>query len=277
MLIGGMSQTTNVFRVVLLVAMIGTLPVNAGESDWFETDGGNVRIVTEPYSPGADFVRGIIDIDLMPGWKTYWRDPGSGGIPPAIQVNDLGVVSSTNIEFPVPTWISSKYGSYAGYDQPVQIPFVFMTNGPVTEQEIDARVFIGICKDICIPAFSDFKVPLIEANGTSKASIVVANAFDALPKAPETVGISLSTELQANQVLMVRVEGTQSKLALFVSGRQGEQFTQPKLVSIDGGTTVFEVGSANGFDAGQEVDVIVTGQFGQSTFETSVPLVFNAP
>ena len=174
-----MNWTNYAPSLTILSLLIATSPVAAGETRWFETDGGNVRIVTEPYAPGADFVRGIIDIDLQPGWKTYWRDPGSGGIPPSIQVNDLDVVRSTHIDFPVPNWISSKYGSYAGYEAPVQIPFTFVTNGPATDQIIQARVFIGICKEICIPAFTDFNVPLIEANGSSRSAWVVANAFDA--------------------------------------------------------------------------------------------------
>ncbi len=276
-LTGAMNWTKYASSLTILSVMIAASPVTAGETRWFETDGGNVRIVTEPYTRGADIVRGIIDIDLLPGWKTYWRDPGSGGIPPSIQVNNMAVVRSTHIDFPVPNWISSKYGSFAGYDEPVQLPFTLRTNGPATEQNIEARVFIGICKDICIPAFTDFKVPLIEANGSSISALVVANAFDTLPKAPETMGISISTDLQANQVLKVSVDGTEKDLALFVSGQQGEQFARPKLISSDSGTSIFEVGPTNGFDHGQEVDVIVTGRFGQNAFETMVPLRFNAP
>ncbi|MEM8539647.1 MAG: protein-disulfide reductase DsbD domain-containing protein [Pseudomonadota bacterium] len=268
----------NMFSALLTIASISAVsPLNAAETAWFETDGGNVRILTEPFMPGATSVRGLIDIDLLPGWKTYWRDPGSGGIPPSIQINDAGLVTETEIKFPTPIWISSKYGSYAGYDAPVQIPFTLHTNGPLVEQDIATRVFIGICKDICIPAFSDFDLSVTQATGSSKTGIAVAAAFDALPKQPEEFGISITTSTVMAQKLAIEISGAGEGFSFFVSGQKGEQFNRPILVSANSETTVFHVEPTDPFEDGQQVEVMLTGQTDEATFETSVPVVFASP
>lgn len=33
-----------------------------------------------PESDGT--IKAVLDVDLLPGWKTYWRDPGEAGVPP---------------------------------------------------------------------------------------------------------------------------------------------------------------------------------------------------
>lgn len=262
------------FALLAFASFSGVSALNAAETEWFETDGGNVRVLTEPFITGATAVRGLIDIDLLPGWKTYWRDPGSGGIPPAIQINDIGLITSTEIEFPVPNWITSKYGSYAGYDAPVQIPFTLQTSAPLVEQDISARIFIGICKDICIPAFTDFELSITEATGSSRAGIAVAAAFDALPKPPEAIGVTVSTSTVMDQKLAIEIKSNGNDFALFVSGRKGEQFEKPMLVSAENGKTTYHVEPSEKFDDGQRVELMLTGQSSDATFETSVPIVF---
>lgn len=277
MLFGDMISKKLFATLFTIVSISAISPSNAAETAWFETDGGNVRILTEPFMPGATSVRGLIDIDLLPGWKTYWRDPGSGGIPPSIQIDDVGLVTATEIEFPAPIWITSKYGSYAGYDAPVQIPFTLQTSGPLVEQDIATRVFIGICKDICIPAFSDFDLAVTEATGSSKTGIEVAAAFDALPKQPEEFGISITSSIVMDQKLEIEVSGAGEGFSFFVSGKKGEQFSKPMLISADAGTTVFHVEPTDPFKDGQQVDVTLTGQTDEAAFETSVPMVFTSP
>lgn len=273
---GTMKRKYVLTALLTCVSIANILPLNAAETEWFETDGGNVRLLTEPFMAGAMSVRGVIDIDLLPGWKTYWRDPGAGGIPPAIQIDDVGLITATEIEFPVPTWISSKYGSYAGYDAPVQIPFTLQTNEPLVEQDISARIFIGICKDICIPAFTNFEISLTEATGSSRTGVAVAAAFDALPKPPKKIGVSVTATIVMDQKLAVEIEGDGGEYTLFVSGQNGEQFKRPKLVSAENGKTTFHVEPTELFDDGQQVEIMLTGQSREATFETSVPVVFNS-
>ena len=72
---------------LLLLAVSGSnLPAAAGSSDWFETEGARIRLVTidEPTPEGT--LKGTLEIALDAGWKTYWADPGDAGIPPQIDI-----------------------------------------------------------------------------------------------------------------------------------------------------------------------------------------------
>ena len=43
---------------------------------------------------------GVLDIDLKPGWKTYWRDPGDAGVPPQLDVSASTNVAGAELRFP---------------------------------------------------------------------------------------------------------------------------------------------------------------------------------
>ncbi|RUX21351.1 hypothetical protein EOA27_06205, partial [Mesorhizobium sp. M2A.F.Ca.ET.037.01.1.1] len=68
------------------------LPAEASSSIWYNSEGGKVRLVTTGKPDEAGKIRGVLDIALKPGWKTYWRDPGDAGVPPQLDIS-----GSTNI------------------------------------------------------------------------------------------------------------------------------------------------------------------------------------
>ena len=47
-------------------------------------------------------LQGALEIDLKPGWKTYWRDPGDAGVPPTIDATASSNVASAELSFPAP-------------------------------------------------------------------------------------------------------------------------------------------------------------------------------
>ena len=59
-------------------------PALASSSDWYEAEGGRVRLVTSGAADENGVIEGALEIDLKPGWKTYWRDPGDAGVPPTL-------------------------------------------------------------------------------------------------------------------------------------------------------------------------------------------------
>ena len=71
----------------LLASLV--LPALASTSDWTETPGGRVRVIIEDNSPNnatSNERRGALQVELQPGWKTYWRNPGDAGVPPQINI-----------------------------------------------------------------------------------------------------------------------------------------------------------------------------------------------
>lgn len=151
-------------------------PAMAASSSWVETPGGDVRLVVLPADAGGA-ARAMLDIRLHDGWKTYWRDPGGSGIPPSIAVKGADLVS---IGFPVPKRLGDAQTHYIGYDEPVRLPLKLdkVAGGPIT-----ATVFLGVCKDICIPVQAELTV---DASGETFANpleeTAVANAEQTLPR-----------------------------------------------------------------------------------------------
>ena len=62
-----------------------------------------VRLVTsrQRRTPTAG-CNGTLDIDLKPGWKTYWRDPGDAGVPPLLDVSASTNIAAAEFDFPAP-------------------------------------------------------------------------------------------------------------------------------------------------------------------------------
>lgn len=59
---------------------------HAASSEWHHVEGGSIRIVTSGAPDAQGILRGALEIRLKPGWKTYWLDPGSSGVPPTLDV-----------------------------------------------------------------------------------------------------------------------------------------------------------------------------------------------
>lgn len=88
-------------RDLLIISFVMTAasPALAASSDWVETPGGKVRVVLEENKHTGE-LRGALQIDLNPGWKTYWRNPGDAGVPPQLNIEGN---SSARIDFPAPS------------------------------------------------------------------------------------------------------------------------------------------------------------------------------
>ncbi|MGB3874485.1 MAG: protein-disulfide reductase DsbD domain-containing protein [Shinella zoogloeoides] len=159
----------------LLIAVIPLLfaasSAAAASSSWVETPGGDVRLVALPASADGT-MRAMLDIRLHDGWKTYWRDPGGSGIPPSVAVTGATL---TSVGFPAPKRLGDAETHYIGYDRPVRLPLTLdKAGGPIT-----ATVFIGVCKEICIPVQAELTVDASDesfANPLEEAAVADAEA-----------------------------------------------------------------------------------------------------
>ena len=65
----------------ILTAMLCSTSAVAATSQWHDHGGGKVRLVVYA-DPTNSEINGVVEVQLEPGWSTYWRYPGSSGIPP---------------------------------------------------------------------------------------------------------------------------------------------------------------------------------------------------
>ena len=100
-----------------------------------------------------------LQIDLAPGWKTYWRQPGDVGIPPQFNWAGSENLESVQVLWPAPkvTW---DYGSRSvGYDTQVVFPMVVTPKSDKAVQ-MQAQILLGVCDDICIPVEVNIRATL---------------------------------------------------------------------------------------------------------------------
>lgn len=95
-----------------------------------------------------------IHIQLAPGWKTYWRAPGEGGVPTVLRLTQASGVTGMAIHWPSPEVFFTNGMRSIGYRDDVILPveFSLSTNG---EAQISGHLDLGVCLDVCMPISVD--------------------------------------------------------------------------------------------------------------------------
>ena len=258
--------------IFTLLCAVSPHRAEAGASRWEETDGARLRIVAERAQPGQETLRGILQIELEPGWKTYWREPGSAGIPPMVSVQNEAIAGVT-IHYPAPEWTDDPYGSWAGYKHPVSLPLTFAVAGDETPEAFDADVFLGICRDVCVPVGVQFEVPVSESRSNTMQALLIDTAFSALPgENSDRLSVD-SAEWTADGDLEVTLKhsiSAEAEPSLFIAAGADRPFKKPERVSGSATGTVFRVEPA--FDPAEagDLDLIIAARNGIDAVEIAI-------
>lgn len=210
----------------------------ASSSDWFEVEGARIRLVTTGKPDAEGRLKGMLDIELKPGWKTYWRDPGDAGVPPTIDASANPNVAGAAFDFPAPQRHDEGDFKWAGYDYPVGLPVTFALKDPAGPATIDAAVFLGVCETICVPAQAKLTVdPDSDPDNPDDAAAVSA-AFAAIPPAATAdFGVrAVEKDGETKAVLEAAFPGDTATAELFLSGEDGYVFATPVREERDGKT-----------------------------------------
>lgn len=228
-----------------LVAALAHGPALAASSDWVEHEGGRLRIVTS--TPDADgVVRGMLDIELMPGWKTYWSDPGDSGLPPQMNISGSTNLSAVELLFPAPERVDDGYAVWAGYTSSVRLPFRLHQETTDDAASLVADILIGVCKSVCIPVDAQLDVALSQAASPIETALV-DQAFSTLPgekSADMSIdAVTLDPSDDHRLLVDVRLPSDEAAAAaeLFIATPPGWRLGTPKRVETEGQTSRFAV------------------------------------
>ncbi|TXR48095.1 hypothetical protein FVA77_16200 [Phyllobacterium endophyticum] len=218
-------------------------PGHTASSDWTKTPGGNVRLIVDNPGQPAPEMRGAIEIQLDPGWKTYWREPGDAGVPP-----ELDLAGSTNIKsyvllFPTPHRFEEGSTRWAGYKKPVSLPVTFTLIDPGKPAYLKGHAFLGICETICIPVKAEFDFAVDNTRETNALTrTLIDSAFEQLPgEASATFG-ALNAIRQDDRVrITVALPPEDGDVDLFVAGDGTVTLGMSKLKTREASKAVFSV------------------------------------
>lgn len=93
-----------------------------------------------------------LELQLQPGWKTYWRSPGDTGLPPSFDWAGSGNLGEVTFHWPAPEAIRSGEGLTLGYHDLLILPFTAAPADPAQPVALSASVDFGLCDNICVPA-----------------------------------------------------------------------------------------------------------------------------
>ncbi|MFK0165653.1 protein-disulfide reductase DsbD domain-containing protein [Rhizobium sp. NPDC090279] len=234
-----MIEISTIARLSALIATLffSAATAHAATSDWIDNQGGRMRLIA--LAPDAEgHIRAALQIEPEPGWITYWREPGQGGIPPQITPAPGSGVTVKNTGYPIPKPISVGPIREIGYDAPVTLPLDLRVTGKAPAK-LELTAFIGLCKDICIPFQAEFSLPLpANEQPTSRELAVLDTAKALLPKAPSpdfTVrSHRISADAKSLSLQLTLPEASGKAPAIYVTGPSGYVFFQQANATREG-------------------------------------------
>ncbi|MCP4381154.1 MAG: hypothetical protein GY798_07005 [Hyphomicrobiales bacterium] len=241
-------------------------PTFAVTGDWVNGDKARVRLIAADV---GGRLTGAIEIELAPGWKTYWRTPGAAGIAPVVDFSTSSNVSDVVIRYPIPHRYDDGYAISNVYEGRILLPLEIATGDASTPVDLRLSLDIGVCEIVCIPAH--YEMTLTVPPGVTDPGVLsaVAEARTLLPGPPERGILAAErivrhggTDKRPEYLVTVAVP-THGVAEVYVEGPQDWYAATPVLVSSDGAYADYRVafdrlGARTPLDEARFVVTIVT-------------------
>jgi suppressor for copper-sensitivity B len=212
-----------------------------GASAWSQTAHGRLRLVSAVTgSLGVATVPLGLQLELAPGWKTYWRSPGDAGIPVTVDWSASTNLAALDIAWPAPQRFTLFGLDSFGYEDEVVLP--------LTARPVDAGKPLGLrlkvnyllCEKICIPYTADLALDLpATAPGPSDFTQLIDRFRAQVPGDGASHGLKLLSVTadgsEARPELVVEIESALPLRHpdLIVEGPDGLYFPAPR-ITIEG-------------------------------------------
>ena len=178
------------FRAALGAAVILCIVSAACEaraedaSPWQRDAHSAVRLLAGSRS-GAVLLGGI-DIQLQPGWHTYWRTPGDSGVPPRFDFSKSDNVEAVTVLWPAPhKFDDGAGGTSLGYFKQIVLPLRIVAKNADKPVTLRAEINYAVCEKLCIPVDTIAELPFASVASTEDGTL--SEALNAVPK-PANVG-----------------------------------------------------------------------------------------
>ncbi len=163
------------------VAMLAVpLPVLAATGEWVTGNHVRMRLSATPAGPESP-LEAAIEIELDPGWKTYWRNPGDAGIPPRLDFSASANAGGAEVGFPAPEREDDGFSASNVYHDRVVLPVRFAAHNPARPSQLVLAADLGVCNDICLPVSLALALDVPAGITDAAAAETIAVAKAALP------------------------------------------------------------------------------------------------
>jgi DsbC/DsbD-like thiol-disulfide interchange protein len=167
------SQTARFFYVRDMIKTAATLALLAAPALATTQD----DVLAAQLRPGWQMENGghmaAVELELAPGWKTYWRSPGDAGIPPTFDWSGSENVKSVRLHWPAPEVFEANGMQTIGYHERLVLPVEITPKDPSRPVRLSVVMALGVCDEICLPATLELTSDLASP-GAPDASIKAA-------------------------------------------------------------------------------------------------------
>ncbi len=203
-------------------------------SPWQDNPYARARLIATGYSDtknNTQTANAGVQIEIDPGWKTYWRNPGGSGLPTQANWEGSTNVKSIEILWPAPIRFIDKYGMTIGYKNEIVLPVEIVPEDEKAPIQLALELNYAVCLDICLPVNASMTLdikPESQSAGPFKRKLA---RF--IKKIPEPSKPSQGFRLRK---LNLTGEGKQLALLFEVENPQGEELVD---VFVEGAETLF--------------------------------------
>lgn len=231
------------FGLIILVGGFGHNLANAASSEWFNTKGAKMRLITAA-RPESQKIDAALEVLLETGWKTYWRSPGESGIPPFFDFAQSSNIVDAKVKFPTPFYFNEQGTEIVGYKNRVVFPIELQIGTFGKPTVLQLRTVIGICGEVCIPVQAKLSVREPGTIGpTFDVSRALNEAAASLPSNPEeelqVVSAGWNESEPSKLSIEAQVSESSKDVQLHVEGPQDWYLLPAKLVERKGNAARF--------------------------------------
>jgi suppressor for copper-sensitivity B len=222
----------------LAVCAVGTADAS-GIGAWVRGEKADLRLVaaTEAIGPGQGQVRAGLHVRLDPGWRIYWRSPGTAGLPPTLDWTESANLREAVLRWPAPKRFELFGLQSYGYADEVVLPIEARLAEPGAATALRAAVEYLICREICIPGSARVALDLPAGPPAPSAAAHLIERFAGrVPVAAETARVTLAAETGDGALTVTaRADRPFSAPDLFVETAAVSDLPAPRVSFAEGG------------------------------------------
>lgn len=211
-----------VFLLIILAICSLARPALAARGPWVSDGAVKARLIAAVDGTGqlASLPLGL-DIQMQPGWKTYWRSPGEAGLPPKLDMKASGITSKAVFAWPLPQRFSLLGLETFGYENEVVLPFSQGLDQPGAAATLTGTAQLLVCAQICVPhtLHLSLNIPAGPALPGAEAQLIGRFA-NLVPNGTQAAGLKITR---------ARLLGQGSSAALVVDATAPQPFQKPDI------------------------------------------------
>jgi suppressor for copper-sensitivity B len=182
-----------------------------------------------------------VEIQLKPGWKTYWRSPGDAGFPPQLTFDGSVNVASATLAYPTPHRFELFGLETFGYKQEVVYPIAVTPLHPGQAISLRGHLRYLVCAQVCIPYEAELALDIPAGTALPSDQAPLMNHYRAMvPGDGRGLGLALDdVRIDAAGRLVVQASSDGQAFTapdLLVEGPNSLNFGKPDVVLAENGS-----------------------------------------